>query len=166
MVISLQSMNDDSWLLGTVDPSKPSLTNTDAVEDVLRQFTVFVMGEVDDVAAGKLSSSALPDKLQAEAKRLQLAFYSQSKDFDGNMWNTPDQLGKYLVDAVKLGGEPGDAVERLLRAFCHELVPSLTAYHKGELTDESLKMVAEELIERYRYFLLGIPLPADYWDAD
>lgn len=163
MVISLQSMNDDSWLLGTVDPNKPSLANTDAVDGVLRQFTVFVMDAVDEVAGGKLSRDALPDKLEAEAKRLQEAFYSRSKDFDGNMWNTPTQLGKYLVDTVKLGGESDDAVERLFRAFCHELVPALTAYHKGELSDENLKMVADELIERYRYFLLGIPLPADYW---
>lgn len=166
MVISLQSLNDDSWLLGTVNPDKPSLLQMDTVDGVLRQFTLFVMEAVDDVAAGKLSKDDLPTKLEAEAKRLQSCFYSETKDYDGNMWDTPAQLGKYLVETIKLGGEVDDAVERLFRAFCHELVPVISSYHEGKDSSDNLQMVAEELIERYRYFLLGIPLPSDYWDAD
>ena len=106
------------------------------------------------------------DDLQREAQRLQGVFYSQTKDYNPTSWSSPEQLGKYIVDNLKFGGDPKDAVERLFRSFCHELVPSVGSFHQGKTSEDALQMVVEELIERYRYFLMGIALPADYWEAD
>jgi hypothetical protein len=165
MVKSLQSLNDDPEFLKDFDPEKSSLTQIDPVDTLLREYAVTIMGAVDQVAQGKMAQAQLGEKLQKEAKRLQGLFYSQSPDYNATRWNRPEQLGQYIVN-LGFGGEANDAVERLLRSFAFELVPNVTSFHQGKHTEEVLQMVAEELIERYRHFLLGIPLPADYWDAD
>lgn len=165
MVKSLQSLNDDPEFLKDFDPDKASLTQLDPVDALVREYAVTVMTAMDQVAQGKLPKSELGAKLQKEAQRLQGLFYSQSPDFSATRWNRPEQLGQYIVN-LGFGGDPKDAVERLFRSFAFELAPSVTAFHKGEYTESVLEMVTEELIERYRHFLLGIPLPADYWDAD
>lgn len=160
---SLQSLNDDTALLRS-DGSKPLLNHLDTVDAIMRDYAVLVMAATDEVAQGKINGDQLVGKLQAEAKRLEGIFYGRDTSYAVERWNSPEQLGKYIVEKVGIGGDPETAVERLLAAFANELVPEVSSYHQGQMSEEMLQVTAEELIERYRHYLMGMALPSDYWD--
>lgn len=163
MVKSLQQLNDDTALLRD-NGDKTILNQLDTVDAILRDYAVLVMGTADEVAQGKITGNQLVAKLQAEGKRLEGIFYGRDKGYAVERWNSPEQLGKYIVNTVGIGGDPADAVERLLAGFANELVPEVSAYQQGKQTEDMLQVAAEELIERYRHYLMGMPLPFDYWD--
>lgn len=160
----LSDLNDDLALLDiTPSGDASSLTQPSVVDGILRVYAKHLLDTAGAVQAGKMTQPQAVDAMKAEAKRIQGIFYGQNAAFVGQpWWNKPEALGAFLCGAAGLGGDPSDAVERLMRAFWNELAPNLSAYLNDEM-DEDLFVegVVGELLERYRAYLMGLPSPSE-----
>jgi hypothetical protein len=163
--MKLQDLNDDTFLLDALpDDDQQSLAEPSTVDTLLRFYGKFLIDKGTAVAAGTLSDGEAQAAMQAEAERLQGIFYGQDEGYKGTHWHQPSALGQFLVGPAGLEGAPDDAVARLLKAFWAELAPMLNAFLQDEIDQEMfIDVMVQELIERHRHYLMGLPLPADYY---
>lgn len=162
---NLSDLNDDSWALDLAPAEgQASLAEPSVVDMQLRIWAKFLLDTANDVALERKTQEQAISAMAAEAGRMQSVFYGGNAAFKAQpTWNRPQNLGAYLVGPVGLGGDPADAPARLFRAFWSELAPNLAAFQNDEMDEETFQdVVAEELIERYRHYLMGVPLPPDY----
>jgi len=160
----LSDLNDDRALLDiTPSGDATSLTQPSVVDGILRTYTKHLLDTAGAVQAGTMLQPQAVEAMKAEAKRMQAIFYGQNPAFKGQpWWNKPEALGAFLCGSAGLGGDPDDAVERLMRTFWNELAPNLSAYMNDEMDEDLfLEGVVGELLERYRAYLMGLPYSPD-----
>ncbi len=129
---------------------------TDLVGECIDRRALYLSGDVDPEVAMKGDIDdcrALAELLMGRGPR--------AADYFVQPWNSPEQLGKYLVDVYNTQCNPEDSV------FTHLIVMLTNIYEEMDfITDNNLDMEdqlfrIEGLIEIYAYGFTGLPYPYD-----
>lgn len=134
---------------------KPYLGSPSVVEHILRAAlnglvalrTRQIHGEAVDIV-GEVSSIALS---------LQDVFYGGDPRFRHFPWLSVRHLGKALVEQSGVGGDPGDALERVMLKMCMEFMQAYIDFESNEDGgDEEFRAETDRLVAFYITTVLGI----------
>lgn len=90
------------------------------------------------------------------AVELQRIFYGQSHGvYQSSAWNSPEQLGRALVERCGIGGDVSDAAMRASVRMVKEFVSDLVAHEQDELTEEEMQAAVDALLSKYTRIFVG-----------
>lgn len=151
---------DTQELLRTgLSNEKPYLGSFSVVEDRVRT----LLSEVNDLRAKQIADGAtdMQAGLKALCSDFQNTFYGKNPNFIASAWHREDQLGEALVNGAGMGGETGDAVERLAAKIISDYLAFYLPFEAEEIGDEQFQFGIEGVVEFYTHVLLGLPYEAD-----
>jgi len=145
---------------GAEDPT--ALNFPDTVEALLRAYGAEVLHTRAAWLGGTLPPEAAISAILAGAARLNAIFLGQAEGYRLQSWNSPAQLGEYLVATCHLTAAPEEAVEELAGRFAIHLIDVVG---RGAAGDWSRHLVLEELRRVVGVFgdlLRGVPVTPSY----
>ena len=142
------------------DP-RPSLTTLEGCEAAVREFVVKVVGLRGDYLEhpAQWPPERVKTSLTELANEARDTFYGRTQAYQTTAWNSPQELGAYLPERVRISGDP----EAVLRAFFIQLagrVINLAVEHEaGSLDDGQARFGLDIVVEEAVYALMGLPSP-------
>lgn len=96
------------------------------------------------------------DGIRDLAAELQRIFYGQSQGgYQSSAWNSPDQLGRALVERCWVGGDVSDAAMRAAVRMVKEFVSDLVAHEQDGLTEAEMQTAVDALLSKYTRIFVG-----------
>lgn len=134
-----------------------SASSWETVEAELRTFLGAVATKRALVLEGKLTEPAFRAWAQEQGYRMQRVLYGQEPGYKATPWNSPDHLGRFLVEQVEIGGSRDDAVFRMMGRLFKTFAEQLSRYEQDEISLAVLGANADELIHQWTTWFLGLP---------
>jgi len=136
---------------GQLDNGKVWLNTAGVVDRIIRDFTIEAIRVVKTPGG--------MDKLDFLCRRMNGLFLglSESDKYQRGSWNTPEQMGDYVLHALRINGETRNAVRDAFMVYMAKLLRRADPHNDfdGKLLDP--------LIADLRNALLGLSGASDYW---
>lgn len=137
---------------------KPSLGEIETVDGIVRAFALrLIEFRRAYLTTGKPLGS--PEAfIEKEAAAMARVFLGEDDDYEGQPWNSPEQLGVALGQQAGIEGEPREVVEAFFVKLAADLMDLAVEHEKGVASDPKFQL--DVMIEEAVYALLGLPLSA------
>lgn len=141
---------------------KPILASVDTVSELLRALLTKCIDRRGDYLEGKPEAADAMQKDSEEARSLGDLLNGmgpRASDYFLQPWNSPDQMGRYLIDTYALDCQPDEAAYCVLMALIGETYSTVDyiADNGGNVEDDGWQI--DGLIETYTHALLGLEDP-------
>jgi hypothetical protein len=137
--------------------SDKGLNSLSAVDAVIRSFAGKVTQVRADYNADKITDAQAREEVASLAQEYADVFMGKSSDYVAQPWNTPEQLGAYLVAVMDGKAEPETAARDFLLYIAAQLLQVMVEHESGKLDDDVAQFRVDALLEDADYALLGIP---------
>lgn len=135
------------------------LGDPDDVEAIIREFASEAYEARRRAAAGEISPEDGLAALTAAVARYAGIFYGKEPGAyraQGD-WNTPDRLGRHIIERLGAEGDPEDAAAALFWNVANQILKAQEEYAAGSLSDEDAQFRIAASIEDAQKILLGLP---------
>lgn len=143
---------------------KPLLASLTTVTDLLRAFVSTAVDRRADYLAGKPEAANAMEADSTDAKALGDLLNGagpKATDFFVQPWNSPDQMGRFLVDTYAMACAPEDAAYCVLLGMLGEAYAEVDFATENGNTPEDAGDAINGVIETYAHALLGMEDPND-----
>jgi hypothetical protein len=148
--------------LGFPDLSLPYLGDPEVVEGLVRQFLSDVVAARKGYNADELDAEQAQEKVKRSAKRhadifMGRAVFEKPEDgFAVPPWNSPAQLGRYLV-GKGLDPDEDEACESLFLLTANLVLDAMAEHEDDKIDDETAQFRTDVAVEQAVQMLLGLP---------
>ncbi len=133
----------------------PALNSVHEVNKLVRKFASEVINSGFSGNMGKDQFVASVETRIKALNRLFLGEFSvEASLYHRGVWNTPENLGRYLLLTMKLQGESKNAVAMLFSRLGTEVMQTMRA--SGRRDDDEIKAALDALCNDARDMLLGL----------
>ncbi len=139
--------------------SRPILTSVETVSELLRGLSASCLERRSQYLDGKVdgSQAALKDSEEAHALGALLnGIGPRAADYFIQPWNSPEQMGRYLVEAYSLECADDEAAYCVIMSFIGEIYATLDHLIELDAVEEQREQFTS-IIETYTIALLGLP---------
>ena len=131
---------------------KPFLGSPVVVDRLLRD----VLHKVTEMRGASLVSGADPQPgLRQICADLQTVFYGADSRYQASSWNSPEHLGRMLVEQHGIGGDVTDAVARVILRMIRDFVIDLRGYEEDRLTEAQAQASTDALLLKFTRIFVG-----------
>lgn len=135
------------------------LGDPEVVDLIVRQFLMAVHDVRTRWAAGKETKPT--EAVKAIVERHAAIFMGKDKAYQSAPWNSPEQLGKHLVERIPLDVPHAEAAEAFFWDLANQVLDAASAYADGEIDDDDAKFRIEVMAEEATHALLGLRITAE-----
>lgn len=144
--------DSDALIESGLSAEKPFLGSPSVIDGLLRHVLF-------DIAAARgaqieRGEDVIPVVYQ-KADELQRVLYGQDPAYQPSAWNSPDHLGRALVEDCGIGGDTGDAVRRATVRMIRDFIIDLAAHEEDRLSEQQMQAAVDDLIAKFTRIFVG-----------
>lgn len=134
-----------------------ALNSMQTVDAVVRSFVTKVIDVRVRYNTDQITETQARQEVDALAQQYGDVFMGKSQDYAALPWNSPAQLGEYLVGVMEGDATPETSARDFFLYIASQLLQTMVEFEHEKIDDEVMKFRLDTLLEDAAHALLGIP---------